>query len=718
MINSIPYNFTYSSLGFGLQIWSNSARLVRLATRSGMSFLPFSSEFLEPAKTFKYYALAGLIISILLTCATLLLVWNYTVYLQGRKVEKRNDIIDLSPKRKSIAIIIGIVMLLFLSYSVVSSRSISNSLSGLKDSLNEMFYKFHSLSDGVVDDLVDAFAKIDQLIYSVSKASLRHVEADALPKKELMIALDEMASLLTRVQSNSKELLKLGENIAKSKSLTILQINNIVAGILPITLLVNRWTSSISLRSDVTYKLNSAVPTRSFINFANQLRSTVNTKSNGADQVDGLKSLDLTSAIGQAKEISREVVKIDNNRLMEIAGLSLNLMDGWRKAQNTMNSAFTTLRSILFDNINQGNSKSLEFIKLFDGFDIAQSVAVITVLVLFLVLFYMHLNDRISAVFWPFILLVFISAVVFFSVALVVGDVCSAVFDYSPPPIIETLGQVDSQLVDQLITLRDHCSTNNSLLTIVDNLGLLAPLEMNVLALSTATLDNIVPMLSFSEIIRFSPDLNTSLAPVDSLDDTLGETLLITNAFTSFHQTLDTLDLNLYQLETGVTINDFTILSGSPEDSQMIIEDFKSRIQRTRQDLLPIFSQTSRLSSSISALVQNYTAMGKLVSRTKLASQTITKDYEIVTKQIRDFSMHVIRNISRSNPIDELTQGIIRAQVQLLQDLECYTLAQEVFIIQDQICGKVLSSLDAQYFLYFIIAFLVVPLHLTMFALH
>ena len=439
---------------------------------------------------------------------------------------------------------------------------------------------------------------------------------------------------------------------------------------------------------------------------------------NGADQVEELKNVELSSSVSQAKNISSEVEIIDNDRLIQLAGLSLNLLGGWRKAQNTINSAFVSLRSIFFDNINHGNSKAIEFIQLFDFFDIAQSVVVIAVLLLFLVLFYMYLTDRISTAFWPFIVLVFISAIAFFSVALLVGDVCSAVFDYSPPPIIETLGNVDSQVVEQLITLRDHCSTNNSLLTIVDNLGLLVPLELNVLALSTATLDNIVPMLSFSDLIQFNPDLNTSLAPVKNLDDSLGETLDMSTSFTSFNQSLVALDFSLWQLLNGITIDDFTILSGSADDPQTILDDFQRRLDTARRDLLSVFGQTAALSFDVNSLSQSYSTMGELVRNSKSASLSITKNYEFVTNQVYQFSMNVIQNISRSRPIDELTQGIIRAQVQLLQDLECYTLAQEIFIIQDQMCGKVLASLDAQYFLYFIIAFLVIPLHLAMFALH
>ena len=123
----------------------------------------------------------------------------------------------------------------------------------------------------------------------------------------------------------------------------------------------------------------------------------------------------------------------------------------------------------------------------------------------------------------PVYIVIQLLAVIMFLVAVMIGDVCSSVFDFSPAPILNGLptgGAYDG--VNYIMLLRDQCSAGYSILTVSVNMGLVKASDIDTTALCNSVIDvvDFSPLgnIDLSSLVVFTPDPATILTPLKNLD--------------------------------------------------------------------------------------------------------------------------------------------------------------------------------------------------------
>jgi hypothetical protein len=123
----------------------------------------------------------------------------------------------------------------------------------------------------------------------------------------------------------------------------------------------------------------------------------------------------------------------------------------------------------------------------------------------------------------PVYIIIQLLAVIMFIFAIIIGDVCSSVFDYTPAPIMRGLPSGGaSEGVNYLMLLRDQCSANYSILTVTVNMGLVKEADIDTTVLVGSVIDAVdfSPLgdIDLSSLVVFSPDPATILTPLKDLD--------------------------------------------------------------------------------------------------------------------------------------------------------------------------------------------------------
>lgn len=219
-------------------------------------------------------------------------------------------------------------------------------------------------------------------------------------------------------------------------------------------------------------------------------------------------------------------------------------------------------------------------------------------------------------------------AILLFIFALLIGDVCTTVFETTPSPLIVSLGDT-GKLVGQVFSLRDQCYSGNSILTIITNLGFVNSSQTNLTTIANDQMSTI----NFSSIatgfdLTGSLDLSASPAAELSVLLNLNVSSLVVTALVTLNNTdlanlntqLLSLSATLSGLQTSITQASLTFTPINPTNTEAAnaVIDIKSRIGT----VIGLISALTGTSGSIYSIQVSVGSMAGNIS--KLHDDTIT----------------------------------------------------------------------------------------------
>lgn len=297
-------------------------------------------------------------------------------------------------------------------------------------------------------------------------------------------------------------------------------------------------------QSGVNFSSGSYTPSSIVSSFSNPdpstLASNASADLNGASNVPSF--LTNISATPTACSVCAAAVQSASNGMPSLVNqkvlgqsttVKANLKTQLTTTENNLINSLTSMRDSANSNIGQGTTQLNSFSSSASNYNNSRNIVMIIMSTLILIImgviafFGFRKSSKgvkgCNLASAPVYIVIQLLAIIMFLVAVMIGDVCSSVFDYSPAPILGGLpsgGAYDG--VNYIMLLRDQCSAGYSILTVSVNMGLVKASDIDTTALCNSVIDAVdfSPLgdIDLSSLVVFTPDPATILTPLKNLD--------------------------------------------------------------------------------------------------------------------------------------------------------------------------------------------------------
>ena len=466
-------------------------------------------------------------------------------------------------------------------FSFLGSYYLSNTItlasSGTVGTINNTDILLLSLEPAVND----AFSLMFHLINTTATSALNVVNTSLLVSTGVTPSLTQLANNISATDGSIQVLLGQGDNIANLKSRIQSILTNVHAELVLTQTAYNAWTTSVTL-SPGSYSYNPTTPMPGGL-----LSGTVTASSgaitliaqspDGQSTIAPLGSLGLSAYATQINDIvsslpSTIIGLVSNGTTSFTTSAVTTLTSTKQSITGSLNSTVTSTNKTAIDYMVQAQN-IFTTISTFDGYR-KQAMTILSAL-LIVIIFIIGLGllakkpkvaKGCNFISCPVYFFVQIFAFILLLLTFVLGDFCSLVFDYSPPPIALGLGPSLQSQIDNVFSFRDQCLQNVSMIQIAINLGYLDGSTVNLTAKATDAINGldfstIANSWNVSSAISLSNDPTSQLANLTTLD----LSSLNTTALSNLQTTLTTLKTSVNNIITALNgmVTDVTNNAGS-----------------------------------------------------------------------------------------------------------------------------------------------------------
>ena len=394
------------------------------------------------------------------------------------------------------------------------------------------------------------FNTLKTTVYIAVDSFSSRVSSEKLTIDGVIPALNNLSSTMKFAGEGAQSLIDSGNNISSLNAIALSLATQMITGIKKKLLLLiipidistiqsnlTTWNLPISISSGGTYSV-SVVPVLTAI--TNILADNVKYNLNNASVVTSyLANITLTPSSCLAcavlvKSSSDDLPSSVKQRVSDKAvSVKSNLDAQLEKTKANIINSLSSMRDSANKNAGQGknslNSFSSEasiYNNIRNNIMIIMSTIILVILAVFSYFGYRQKPKSIKGcnlVSTPIYVVIQLLAVVLFILSIMIGDVCSSVFDISPAPVLNGLpsgGLYDG--VSTILMLRDQCSANYSILTIAVNTNLISAESIDTTQLCNNAIDAVdfspLGNIDLSSLVVFSPDPATILTPLKNLN--------------------------------------------------------------------------------------------------------------------------------------------------------------------------------------------------------
>jgi hypothetical protein len=483
----------------------------------------------------------------------------------------------------------------------------------------------------------------------------------------------------------------------------------------------------------VTYYYNAPITIPSVGQTAANAQGNINSASDGSSSFAPLKT---------SPNLTVFAIEIENLLDMLQNKLRVAVSQGGMDVKNNSNTALTTgdvtARSIL-KNTTEPLKKSVNGIKsdVDKAFNSLQSFNLIRtyatwglsglILLILIVMSIAMLLGKPSAVKGcnlcasPIYILFIVMGILFFILALSIGDVCTSTFETYPPPLAPLLKAAAKFDITDALTIKKNCTEGQSILQIANNLNLLDSnssfrYQANK-EIDKVNFSSIATGFNLDDQINLSDSPTSKLTVLTSLDlSTLNTTQLVTLRDVTLPQLsteLTTIKTLLVTLGSTVTTSGLISLPGSQSVDTMnaALVDLKARITVTTNKIDLLVKSGN---GTIPLLIVQVNNMATNIDTVKTQAVTliafgkqIPTYYNNSMRGLRWFSNNATVNLTLVIPVVKLNirQTIDVIQNRLYNGTRCYKVSLGIRGIEQGMCGTMLSSLDSLWLAYCVIGF-------------
>lgn len=362
-----------------------------------------------------------------------------------------------------------------------------------------------------------------------------------------------LATSLESAQTGITGLLASGVSISQSKGNLSALVTVLSANVTILATTIASWSATspgLTNPAGGTYYLTNALAIPDIQTTASTASNNINSASDGASTFATLSSSPNLNSF--AAEIRNIIVNLENNVYVTIiaAGTAVknSATAGLNSGQSTALRTIGDFQGPLTDSIASYRNTTSNMLDLVISYDSYRVYAVYSlsslVLIVLIVLSISMILAKPSSVkgcnlcATPIYILIQLLAILLFLLALVLGDVCTNVFEISPSPIATALGS-SGVILNNVFILRNNCTNGVSILQAGINMGYINADNFSLTTLANNQLNSvnfsgIANGFNLGNTIDLSSTPTAKLSVLTSLDlSTLNTTQLDTLQFTT-----------------------------------------------------------------------------------------------------------------------------------------------------------------------------------------
>lgn len=536
-----------------------------------------------------------------------------------------------------------------------------------------------------------------------------------------------LANLISDLQ-NISSYIDVAVNEGATASTTYTELSNSISvlstNVSRIITTISGWddTNGVAI-SGGTYRTGYTPSTISF----SALNSDFASIPNGRDQMNPIKNIEMSKTISDYTSTSSGLpARITSYIRAANAPTKANLNSAVITAKVSILGAIKSVEDATDRTFDGGRNQLKLFLSSVEGYNSYRSTSMIIlsscIFVIMIVVTFAFFKQKPILVkgcnlcATPLYLFVQLLAIIIFILAVVFGDVCSSVFEYSPAPILEGLDSSFGEPVLQLTLLRDECSNNVSIIQVAVDVKLVRSDEVNI----TLQLDKTVNLVNLTSIANFTleplvwlrnatPSVTPSVIvdPLSNLDLGLLQSSSVDPKILSTNSDLDTITSSLTSVSVQVsslasTHSGFFYDPDNTGQRNIANSDYNSRSADIISEISIVLGEITALRTKLNNYQTRLTStLLEKANSAKSAAASWTapanSHYSSVQGSMRNFSVYAQGAMLTYPPVMKarinssnrhLILGTSNTEVGLRRNTTCFDLGTSVYTLQDAVCSQ------------------------------
>lgn len=525
----------------------------------------------------------------------------------------------------SIIVLVYCVFAIGAFASYTGGAVFGNSVTLIGTGASKVLTSTQVVIDSLVPTISTTFSAIGITVNASVDASTTVIDTSKLVSYGVTPSFTTLISDLNTIQTSVASLITAGANVNAAKTSLTTQLTTLTAAINTITTTITSWQSGIAVTG------GSYVPPAVTVPAGVSTTSSTTDLGNapdGATQMNSLNAMSLVAIIAALQLTINSLPSVVVSTVVTSnTPLKGNLNVALSSANTGITSSLSVMQATLDASFTAGQNTLSNFMTSVSTYNKYRNIAMIILSsFIFLIIigtassFYRKKPRAVKGCnlcVTPFYLLIQLLAVIMFILALIFGDVCSSVFDYTPAPILQGLDTATAASISQITTLRDQCSSNLSIVTIASNLNLVTANSVNI----TLQVDTQVALIDFSGISSFNLGPLVVMTPLPAQDyaqlTSLDTSALVATSLSALATDLNNLKTALNTLKTNVDGTSGGPFTASPNNAAVqaaAASDYATKITAMDSSINALTTTTSGTIDTMNAAV---TSMSNLVTTLK-----------------------------------------------------------------------------------------------------
>ncbi len=311
----------------------------------------------------------------------------------------------------------------------------------------------------------------------------------------------------------------------------------------------------------------------------------------------------------------------------------------------------------------------------------------------------------------PLYILIQLTAILLIICAVLFGDMCSSVFEYAPPPILAGVDSTSASAVNQLMALRDQCSSNVSILNIATDLKMISASSINITGLMKTEIEktnfsSMYTLLDLASVVTMNPVPSILLTPLTILD----LNTLVSTTYSTLLTDLETLRTDLSSYSTNIG-NSGAMITETLGTNANALAHFNGLVSGLVAQITAITTSgglIDQIKAQVQKCIDQITAMKSELTTTNswISNNNPTTYYTNALTQMTSYQSSVSSCLSPSVSAvkSQLDRVCDNYQSIAYANLTCIGVGRSTFQMQNQLCGTFLGGLDSMWMSYFSIA--------------
>ncbi|XJO70777.1 hypothetical protein BDV3_000396 [Batrachochytrium dendrobatidis] len=745
--------FSYTQPTGVLLTWTNLAKAIRLALRTSYSHVPVPNNFDISKVSYTSYTgyylpfailVALLILSLIFTtltvcceCCCLTCCRRYVVRRRIQAPNAARRICNIASLVILVIIITGAAIGTFYAvgfFTTTLSTFKQTSLASLNDTNN--------LALTIVPVINHVFSDLKVMVNSSIDSVVASVHFDVL-NTSVIPALIGLASGLESTQNTITALLLNSTVVDGTRNASLSISNSIVTTSMNISNLSTNLSSTVHPVNSYSWSLSTSVNSGNINTAAQNILSDASSSPSSGSVLNSLNNvpnlttyaLDIRTT---ANTVPNNVINLVNQGSTTFKGAAGPGLENARASIVSSLGGTVDGISAQIQWISTLLSGSMTTVTKYNGYVTIGLYVILSIY--FLIFLIMSIGiccksprtmKGANLAFTPYYVILHILALVFVIVAVPLGDVCTVMYDGSPPYIQQVMaGSPTAGMINAALVAVPLCYQNQSFIDVAVKVGLLNGSMINV----TQQASDKINSFNFSAVTSgwdISSSVDTSNNPTSKLTNVNSVDLSgfnITSLDDARQSSIPALKNNLVFLDnelvglynqassatTASAIGSyltFTPSSPAPSDSQAVAcnNDFLVKISDIRSNIQRIVQTTGyldNLNTSILLLENQIVSLNSTATTLLGFTRSLPRLYNLSIDSLQNFAGNATANLTIAIPLvkNNMISFAAAEQQYVTSSFPCYSVAEAYYSVQDGMCGGVLTTFDALWLTFSILA--------------